>query len=334
MLKLKYLFNNTDLAEMLLKNWKYDPDSLELFSHYRISSNAVYPFRADDEVRYLRFTPATEVNRDTLEAQHRFISYLRGEGYGAVRLVESLQGQIFHEGETPWGTYIASVQSRAVGTRVDETDLSDVVVHAWGKSLGRIHKLSSMYKPEGTGHRDYSGILSWMENELKILGNENGALNELSYIREKFSSLEKNRDNYGLIHYDFEADNLFYAENPETCNVIDFDDFMYHWYAMDLDQALDNLLDEGGVEDYERREEVLLDGYSSEFRLPDLSARPLFRRFANLYGYTRIKRSINERWDNEPDWLADLRIRLGNAAEKKAGTFAALPEAVLSPESE
>lgn len=46
MLKYKYLFDNRDPAEMLLKNWAYDPDSLDLFKQYRISSNAVYPFRA------------------------------------------------------------------------------------------------------------------------------------------------------------------------------------------------------------------------------------------------------------------------------------------------
>lgn len=45
MLKLKYLFQHNALAEMILKNWNYDPESLNMFQYYRISSNAVYPFR-------------------------------------------------------------------------------------------------------------------------------------------------------------------------------------------------------------------------------------------------------------------------------------------------
>lgn len=45
MLTLKHLFQNNDLAEMILKNWSYDPESLDMFQYYRISSNAVYPFR-------------------------------------------------------------------------------------------------------------------------------------------------------------------------------------------------------------------------------------------------------------------------------------------------
>lgn len=45
MIKLKYLFDNRNLAEMLLGNWDYDKCSLEMFKYYRISSNAIYPFQ-------------------------------------------------------------------------------------------------------------------------------------------------------------------------------------------------------------------------------------------------------------------------------------------------
>lgn len=45
MLKLKYLFDNRDLAKMILENWDYDESSLKMFDYFRISSNAVYPFQ-------------------------------------------------------------------------------------------------------------------------------------------------------------------------------------------------------------------------------------------------------------------------------------------------
>ena len=41
---------------------------------------------------------------------------------------------------------------------------------------------------------------------------------------------------YGLVHYDFEPDNVFY--DGETCHVIDFDDSMEHFYAIDLVQMI------------------------------------------------------------------------------------------------
>ncbi|MDO9086050.1 MAG: hypothetical protein Q7U53_07585 [Anaerolineaceae bacterium] len=37
---------------------------------------------------------------------------------------------------------------------------------------------------------------------------------------------------------------------------------------------------------------------------------PLFRRFAKLYQFTRVARAIEERFDNEPDWMVGLRERL------------------------
>lgn len=42
MLKLKYLFDNENLAQMILENWEYDHDDPNLLKYYRISSNAVY----------------------------------------------------------------------------------------------------------------------------------------------------------------------------------------------------------------------------------------------------------------------------------------------------
>ena len=45
MLKLKYLFENFELAKLALTNWEHDEDTLdEYLKYFRISSNAVYPF--------------------------------------------------------------------------------------------------------------------------------------------------------------------------------------------------------------------------------------------------------------------------------------------------
>jgi len=65
MLKLKYLFDNEDLAKMILENWKYDPSSIEMFKYFRISSNAVYPFKSEEKVMLLRFAPCTEKDKIT-----------------------------------------------------------------------------------------------------------------------------------------------------------------------------------------------------------------------------------------------------------------------------
>ena len=60
MLKLKYLFNNKDLAHMVLSNWESDNVDSDLLNYYRISSNAVYWCKNEGETFFLRFAPAEE----------------------------------------------------------------------------------------------------------------------------------------------------------------------------------------------------------------------------------------------------------------------------------
>jgi Ser/Thr protein kinase RdoA (MazF antagonist) len=105
--------------------------------------------------------------------------------------------------------------------------------------------------------------------------------------------------------------------------VIDFDDAMYHWYIMDLVQALQSLKREVSSDEFHHKQTVFVEGYRSNFSLDSglLPAMPLFRRFASLYRYTRIRRSIQERWDNEPSWLVALRAKLTGLLAQEAQSF-------------
>ena len=58
MLKLRYLFNNKDLAHMILNNWENDNEDLNSLKYYRISSNAVYWCKNGGGTFFLRFAPA------------------------------------------------------------------------------------------------------------------------------------------------------------------------------------------------------------------------------------------------------------------------------------
>jgi Ser/Thr protein kinase RdoA (MazF antagonist) len=80
MLKLKYLFNDENLAEMILGNWEFDKESIDLFQYYRISSNAIYPFSWKGKTQLLRFAPKTEKCKSNILAELAFISHLRTNG--------------------------------------------------------------------------------------------------------------------------------------------------------------------------------------------------------------------------------------------------------------
>lgn len=143
MLKLKYLFDNTHLAEMLLANWEFEKKSIDLFKYYRISSNATYPFQDQDKIYFLRFSPISEKRQENILAELEFISYLRSKKYGVLETVVSKNGDELVEAQTPWGEYFASVFKRVAGVQLNRTDLNDMIVFNYGKSLGKLHHLSS-----------------------------------------------------------------------------------------------------------------------------------------------------------------------------------------------
>lgn len=321
-MKLKYLFDNRNLAEMLLGNWDYDKSSIEMFKHYRISANAIYPFQNNGKAKLLRFVPVSEKGESNILAELEFINYLYSNNYPALRTVLARNNEEVIAAMTPWGKYYATVFDRVSGVQIGDTDFSDSIMYEFGKTLGSLHRLSSKFSPINK-RWSYEDVLLWIKNILSEYQNQETAFKEVNLLQIYFSKLPKSIENYGLVHYDFEFDNVFYDEDTHTCNVIDFDDAMYHWYVMDIEQSLDSIEDEIESSRYEHVKEIFLNGYKSEYTVTDemLLMQPIFRRFANLYNYARILRSTAEIWDNEPEWLVDLRVKLNNSMKNKSANF-------------
>jgi Ser/Thr protein kinase RdoA (MazF antagonist) len=162
-----------------------------------------------------------------------------------------------------------------------------------------------------------------MTDTLETLGGQEAALGEAKKLRGYFSGLPRRKENFGLIHYDFEMDNVFYDETSRSIHVIDFDDVMQHWYMMDIVQALDSLEREVSSKTASDPSTTFLAGYQSHFAIEEAiwAALPVFRRFGDLYRYTRITRALQETWDHEPDWMVMLRKKLQPRLAKYAAVF-------------
>lgn len=324
MLKLKYLFDNKDLAHMILKNWEYDYDDPNLLEYYRISSNAVYLCKNQGNTFFLRFTHVEEKAKEKILAELEFLSYLRSNGYPAVETILSKSGNELEVVDTPWGTFCAVAFKKASGKQISEMPLTKDLIFGLGKALGKLHKLSSAFSPVRDKRSDWKETMDWMENVLLTFPDETAAKSELSILKAYFSKLPITKENFGLIHYDFEPDNVFYNEITKTYNPIDFDDAMYHWYAFDIEQSLDSIRKNVPEEQVEPSVNEFIKGYRLEYAISDemLKLLPIFRRYVNLYGYVRILRSMEEKWDNEPDWMINLRIKLKDLLDSRKDNFA------------
>lgn len=316
-MKLKHLFQNFHLAEMIVKHWDYD--NLDLFKYFRISSNAIYPFSNQGKVYLLRIAPIDEKSEEAILAELEFLGYLKDNSYAAIQAQPSQNGRELEIVNTPWGQYYAVVFSRVRGKALDDIEITDDIALQWGRALGRLHMLSKGYKPSISKRSSWKEQIEWIKEVLKDYSDEVDAIKEADRLSELFQSIPITEDNYGLVHYDFEMDNVFYDKDTNEIIPIDFDDSMYHWYAMDVEQTLNSIKNELSAERAEEVSRRFLEGYNCENNISEDMIRllPIFRRFANLYGYARVLRSVREKWDNEPEWLTALRMKLNDILKKK-----------------
>ncbi len=312
MLKLKFLFANYALAKRALENWEFDKESLDkLLSYFRISSNAIYPFYQNGTLCFLRLAPTEEKLEKNVFGELEFIQYLNANGYAALKPVKSKCGSVVLKLVTEWGTYYATVFKKVDGKQIEQTDYSNEIMYEYGRALGKLHSLSSAFVPK-VKKWAHSEVLEWIKQTVGECNAPPFVLAEVEAVKAELSSLAVNTGCYGLVHYDFEPDNVFYDESTKTCAVIDFDDGMYHWYSLDIEQVFDSLSSELDGEKLEKAKVEFIKGYETEHIYSEEMKRslPVMGRFCNLFKYSRIIRSVYEHFSDEPDWLAELRKEL------------------------
>lgn len=314
MLPCKYLFENFDLAHEALAHWSHEEELLEQF---RISSNAVYPFRWKGRVCFLRLAPVEEKQEGNLRGELEFLAYLEAQGYPAVRPLPADSGETLLRLETRWGAYYATAFLGVPGIRLDKLSPTPALLRSYGRALGKLHALSSAYRP-ACPKWGYAQVLDWAEAALARCGASQELLAQAAPLRRALDALPRTPDCYGLVHYDFEPDNVFFEEHTGLCTPIDFDDGMFHWYALDVEQVFDSL-DDMGVTDPAPAQAAFLSGYREEFTYPQEweLLRPLMRRFVDFYSLARLTRAMAQQLENEPDWLIGLRARLSAVLAQK-----------------
>jgi len=323
MMKFKYLTDNRELALHILNNWEYDMDQLEIMDQFRISATAIYPFWKDDALQYLRFSPCEERTAECVGAELEFINYLRNNGFPVAQIVSSKDGEDLNEINTKWGHYIASVFKRVDGNRLDRVELSDDILFNLGSTLAQLHKLSGEYEPKGCRRESHTDKLNWIDETLEKYDNKALAKKESKLIREQLNTLSKTSLNYGLVHYDYEFDNLFFDETSKKIHVIDFDDAVYHWYVMDLIKFYDCLSDEYSGSSLDAAIKQFNNGYKSIREVDEdlLKMQNLFERYDALYSYTRCLEAISDPAEDQEEWMGTLRKRIEGAMSRKSQCF-------------
>ncbi len=148
----------------------------------------------------------------------------------------------------------------------------------------------------------------------------------LDRLKHQLDRLTINERNFGLIHYDFELDNLVW--DGEQPGIIDFDDCAWYWFAADIAYALRDLFDDSAnkVDLQQESFRHFISGYRRVRSIDEaeLQLIPLFLRVHHLFAYARLHRALTPPDPTgELPWMPDLRRKLAGIMQLYRSEFTA-----------
>ncbi|HEY1388838.1 MAG TPA: phosphotransferase, partial [Ktedonobacterales bacterium] len=292
------------VAERMLERWAYDHGSVRFF---RSSANFIYRFRQQANMRFLRFADASERSRVAIEAEMAILEAVAGAGITIVTPVVSKHGNAVETVDTEWGTFHAVVFSALEDQQYELDELPESGFQQWGEALGRLHAATSAIAPL-PARPTWSDHVTFIQDHLPA--DSPGLHTEFAELVATISALPASQETNGLIHGDFELDNLVW--NGAHVGILDFDDCSRLWYAADVAFALRDLFAEG-ADTGDPRFRAFAEGYRTFFPLSEENVGyvRLFLRFAHLLNYARIVRSMDLTPGTEsPEWLQRLNSKL------------------------
>jgi Ser/Thr protein kinase RdoA (MazF antagonist) len=294
------------IADEITARWPTDGAVVKV---WRASANFVFSVYTSGEQYFLRFNHESERDAKAISAELKYVDHLLRRDIRAAAPVLSSFGNYVESFSTEMGEFHAVLFQALTGEDWEINTLDENQFELWGQALGKMHAASKGFS---TDHRP-----SWKEHvsfaEQLIPASEEDACRELDSIKEILTGLSSSAEDFGLIHFDFELDNLKW--NKDEAGILDFDDCAFYWFEADIAFALRALFEDSADKvDFEcKRFGAFLKGYRSEMQVSDAAVKriPLFLRLHNLFSFARILRSLGDGPSREePEWTANLRQRL------------------------
>lgn len=226
--------------------------------------------------------------------------------------------------ETDLGTFHAVVFAQLQGTQPDFEELSTAQFEVWGAGLGKLHAMLHQSQDPRISVRP-----TWRDHfamaRICVSKDEPRVQAEFDHLTSFLDALPVTAMNYGLIHGDFELDNLFWQD--KTLAMLDFDDCAYYWYVADIAFALRDLF-ETSADLSHPSFRAFIRGYSEHASLDEelLSHLPIFMRLVNLIQYTKLVRAMDLAHDQDyPEWCTSLQLKLENRIQNYKASLLSIP---------
>ncbi|MBM7662178.1 Ser/Thr protein kinase RdoA (MazF antagonist) [Bacillus mesophilus] len=299
------------IAEAILKNWDYDEGSVFFL---RASANFIFVFKRNQKRYFLRFNHEEERGKQSIEAEMNILEHLENfSSFNVAKPIKSLHGNFIEVVDTEIGRYNAVVFEGLKGKHYEMEEITTEQAYLWGQTLGKLHECFKKLPENLTINRP-----SWRTSLVKaseILAiHEKTAYEELIRISKWAEGLNISKENFGMIHYDFELDNVLF--DNRMLGILDFDDCMSNWYLADIVYAL---RDAGEFTMQSLIINKFIEGYESETKLDSslLVHAQEFMRIHELVTFAALIRSVDiEESTDHPEWLINLRRKLSERIDR------------------
>ncbi|MEM1280849.1 MAG: phosphotransferase, partial [Cyanobacteria bacterium P01_H01_bin.152] len=263
----------------------------------------------------LRFNHETERRAERIHAEITYLQYLATAGLAVAQPMLSLSNRYVETLDTPYGRFHSVVFEAVVGEQFDIDELSLEQFSQWGQALGRLHAAAQFYTE--AGRPTWYGQLAEAVENLPI--SESAVYEAITQLYRRLQALPVTRETFGLIHFDFELDNLIWTEPGPVA--IDFDDSAWYWFGADIAFALRDLFDDevAKINCSDESFQAFVAGYQTEKSITadELALIPLFLKLHHAIGFTQLTRALEaELPTDEPIWATTLRQKLKATAQK------------------
>ncbi len=283
----------TKIIEQAKKLYSLEDCNFTPVSGHEGGRNQIVIVSRDGEKLYvLRISSLGDRSENAYLAETEFVRYLAENGAPVANVIPSVQGRLMECVEADDKSVYVSLFAYAKGMLLADNGyryregvpLTEYFYNT-GKALGAIHRLSKTYKPVHS-RPDYFDKynMTYINN---LLRDEYSELKfAIAKRLEAFRALPKDKNTYGLIHFDFSDGNYHIDMDTGAITVFDFDNCMNCWYMFDLANLW--LHNEGWTrqeaDQYKRFAlmqqcfDLQLQGYKSETEIPEemLEKLPLF----------------------------------------------------------
>jgi Ser/Thr protein kinase RdoA (MazF antagonist)/ribosomal protein S18 acetylase RimI-like enzyme len=304
---MKQFFDTVDdnyrspIADQIVKRWKHDEESCQIF---RASANFICVFTNQGETYYLRLINERDIKE--MEAEVELLNYLK-ETLAVAEPIMSIQGSYVERVETDLGVFYASVTREVKGKSLELETLTPKQFYTWGNNLGRLHETIKNNPKEKLYRKTWQEQLAQASHAIQ----DEKVLEVIQIIKKEMENLPITEANYGLIHFDFELDNLMWDEENKI-SIIDFDDCSYHWFASDIIYALRDLMVDHRLVVNDSVKQFLI-GYEKATSLD----YDVFKQHKTLYGfhliytYARLLEAVDlDESSEQPKWMIQLIHKL------------------------